>query len=229
MPNATGCPDSLLAAPDDPAGYPKYGMWEERRDYWGRHWQVHRWRGRAGNHDCASCAEDGTRKRARDWAQVHGTDGEDPWTDYLTLCRSCHIRYDKSGHRQPHTAAAREKMSEKCLLAYTEGRRVGQNTHQSGKTHCPQNHEYDEANTYVDKRGYRYCIKCMRERTRQWQVDRKAEVAAERRANPELALKAKANSAGKGSRRSGQALENIRLGSQRRRAREQAEREAREA
>lgn len=229
MPDVTAPPEPPPASPDDPAGFPKYGMWEDRRDYWGRHWQVHRWRGRAKHNNCASCAEDGIRKRARDWAQIHGTDGEDPWADYLTLCRACHIRYDKSGHRRPHSDRARAKMSEKCLLAYAEGRRIGQNTHQSGKTHCPQNHEYDEANTYVDKNGFRSCIKCMRERTRQWKETRKAEVAAERRADPGLALKAKANSAGKGSRRSGQALENIRAGQQRRREREQAAREAREA
>lgn len=28
------------------------------------------------------------------------------------------------------------------------------------RTHCPQGHPYDEANTYVSKKGYRCCRKC---------------------------------------------------------------------
>lgn len=28
------------------------------------------------------------------------------------------------------------------------------------RTHCPRGHEYDEANTYRDKKGGRYCRKC---------------------------------------------------------------------
>ncbi len=40
---------------------------------------------------------------------------------------------------------------------------------QALKTHCPAGHPYDEANTYVDKRGYRYCRECQRQQTRTWQ------------------------------------------------------------
>ena len=32
------------------------------------------------------------------------------------------------------------------------------------KTHCPQNHEYTEENTYRDKKSKRYCKKCSKER-----------------------------------------------------------------
>ena len=35
------------------------------------------------------------------------------------------------------------------------------------KTHCPHGHEYSAANTY-HLSGRRYCIKCMRHRTRIW-------------------------------------------------------------
>ena len=167
MPEATPCLEPELV---DPAGIPPLGMWEERQDYFGRHWRLHQARGKAKNHDCASCAEDGIRKRALDWAQVHGETGDDPWTDYLPLCRSCHIRYDKSGHRMPHTEEAKANMGEAVRRGYVDGTRIGQNTHQSGKTCCPQKHEYTPENTYIDKRGYRYCIPCMRERTRQWQA-----------------------------------------------------------
>jgi hypothetical protein len=33
-------------------------------------------------------------------------------------------------------------------------------------THCPQEHEYTEEHTYVDKAGYRHCKTCRRERMR---------------------------------------------------------------
>lgn len=35
------------------------------------------------------------------------------------------------------------------------------------KTHCKRGHPYDEANTYVDKRGERQCRACSRERRRE--------------------------------------------------------------
>lgn len=34
------------------------------------------------------------------------------------------------------------------------------------KTHCPQGHEYDKANTYVDAKGRRNCRHCQRIRAR---------------------------------------------------------------
>ena len=34
------------------------------------------------------------------------------------------------------------------------------------KTHCPRNHPYDEANTYVTKRGARTCRACARDKMR---------------------------------------------------------------
>lgn len=33
-------------------------------------------------------------------------------------------------------------------------------THNSDKTHCPQNHEYSKENTVIDNRGYRTCYAC---------------------------------------------------------------------
>lgn len=36
------------------------------------------------------------------------------------------------------------------------------------KTHCPQGHEYDEANTYRWN-GRRFCRTCMNVRTKEWQ------------------------------------------------------------
>lgn len=34
------------------------------------------------------------------------------------------------------------------------------------KTHCPRNHPYDEANTYLDRNGSRICRACHNERER---------------------------------------------------------------
>jgi hypothetical protein len=34
------------------------------------------------------------------------------------------------------------------------------------KTHCPKNHDYDEANTYIDSKGRRFCRACNREAAR---------------------------------------------------------------
>ena len=36
----------------------------------------------------------------------------------------------------------------------------------SRKTHCPHDHEYTEANTYWDRRGWRRCRACNRDRAR---------------------------------------------------------------
>jgi hypothetical protein len=58
-------------------------------------------------------AEDGTTKQARDWARIHTEDGEDVWSDYVPLCRPCHIAYDGSGHRVPHSEATKMTLSRK--------------------------------------------------------------------------------------------------------------------
>lgn len=60
-----------------------------------RHRRVVIRRGKAGDHECARCAENGLTKPAREWAQVHDTDGNDPWSDFIPLCRKCHFRYDE--------------------------------------------------------------------------------------------------------------------------------------
>lgn len=47
------------------------------------------------------------------------------------------------------------------------------NNHQVKKTHCPQGHEYNEANTYIYQ-GRRYCRPCNNRRTREGYQRRKA-------------------------------------------------------
>lgn len=77
-----------------------------------RHWRVRESRGPAKLLKCVHCAENGTGKQASDWACLHGRDGEDP-VDYVPLCRRCHIAYDKSGHRVPHTEETKALLGEK--------------------------------------------------------------------------------------------------------------------
>lgn len=77
-----------------------------------RHWRVRERRGPAKLLKCVRCAENGTDKQASDWACLHGRDGEDP-QDYIPLCRKCHIAYDGSGHRTPHSEETKALLGEK--------------------------------------------------------------------------------------------------------------------
>jgi hypothetical protein len=191
-------------------------------------------RGKAKLLKCVECARRGVDKQARDWSWRHGTDPDDPM-NYDPRCRKCHNVYDPTmGHHAPHTEEARAKMSASLRRRYgTDERealaslnpdqplpRVGANEHNSGKTHCPSDHEYTPANTYIAPDGSRHCIKCTRERTRKWREEQREK---------KLSEPPKVDTHGKGTKRTGQALENLRAGSRRRRERERAEREAREA
>jgi hypothetical protein len=57
------------------------------------HSRLTRWRGQASQHQCVRCPAP-----ARDWAQVHTEDGTDVWTDYVPMCRRCHMAYDRESH-----------------------------------------------------------------------------------------------------------------------------------
>lgn len=62
--------------------------------YGANHKRVYRKRGRADANTCVSCD-----KQARDWAQLHDTDGTDPVEHYVPMCRSCHFKYDEVGEQ----------------------------------------------------------------------------------------------------------------------------------
>jgi hypothetical protein len=65
-------------------------------------------------------------------------------------------------------------------------RGVGPSAQHAAKTHCPQGHAYDEANTYVKPRtGIRVCRACNRQRDRERASRRRDQ---ERAANADLAL-----------------------------------------
>src|SRR5215831_19553254 len=72
------------------------------------HTRLRTQRGLAAEHQCVRCPA-----QVRDWARVHTENGEDIWTDYVPLCRSCHIAYDGSGHRMPHSRATKDLLSRK--------------------------------------------------------------------------------------------------------------------
>lgn len=57
-------------------------------EYKRNHMRVYRARGRATEHLCTDCGSP-----ARQWAQLHGTDGSDP-CNYAPMCVSCHNSYD---------------------------------------------------------------------------------------------------------------------------------------
>lgn len=86
---------------------------EEWNAYSRRHARRVRLYGRARTHPCAHCAERGTDKPAHDWATIHGTDGENPHTDYVALCKKCHHAYDDYGHHTPHSEATKKLLSQK--------------------------------------------------------------------------------------------------------------------
>jgi len=46
-------------------------------------------------------------------------------------------------------------------------RGVGPSAKNAQKTHCPKGHAYTPENTYLNKRGQRYCVACHRDRERE--------------------------------------------------------------
>jgi hypothetical protein len=179
-----------------------------------RHWRVREQRGPAKFRKCVHCAENGTGKAAYDWAHVHGTDPEEVM-NYVPLCRSCHIRYDRPARPRPYTAKTKALLNRKRRGGGLRGYR-----------HTPEAIEKIRA-TSTGRRHTAESIARM-------SADRKAAAAARgpmsasQREQISASLKGNTNATGTG-RRSGQALENMRAGQQRRREREQAEKEAREA
>ena len=103
-----------------------------------RHWRVRERRGPANLQKCTHCAERGIDKQAFDWACLHDRDGEDP-QDYIPLCRQCHIAYDGSGHRTPHTEETKALLSQKNRgYEHTPGAREKIRATSTGRKHTPE-------------------------------------------------------------------------------------------
>lgn len=105
----------------------------------------------------------------------HTCHSNDPTCNEANRC--IHRRCVNPAHLEPVTHA--ENVRRRHDLSEQASATVG--ALQRAKTHCPQNHEYTEANTYVDKRGSRNCRACARAKGR------------ERSATPEAKVKAHAS------------------------------------
>lgn len=86
------------------------------------HRRVRRLRGKASEHFCVRC-----NAPAREWAQINGTDGKDPWADYVSMCISCHRRYDftentRAALSRAMTPERRAELSERTKQLMAEGK-----------------------------------------------------------------------------------------------------------
>jgi hypothetical protein len=63
--------------------------------YVGRHLRVRRDRGPATDQTCVDCGQP-----AKEWSQIHGTDGQDSFAHYVPRCRKCHDVYDAESKPQ---------------------------------------------------------------------------------------------------------------------------------
>lgn len=60
------------------------------------------------------------------------------------------------------------------LLSHSENTKLSRtNIARRAKTRCPQGHPYDGNNTYIDKRGSRYCKTCLADRDKETQAKKK--------------------------------------------------------
>ena len=103
---------------------------------------------------------------------AHGSIPADAELDHLchtgsTACgggKSCpHRRCVNPAHLEPVTHA---ENADRTPLPIRQRRATVRAAAQRAKTHCPRGHVYDEANTYIDKRGCRNCRACRREAAR---------------------------------------------------------------
>lgn len=67
---------------------------------------------------------------------------------------------------RPWLSPRRRDQFERALAQKPSADRLGHGSHERRKTHCPQGHPYDAANTSVNARGWRTCRACARERER---------------------------------------------------------------
>lgn len=73
----------------------------------------------------------------------------------LTIDHLCRVRHCVNPeHMEPVTIGVNVRRRQLSAEA-----RRGM-AHNATRTHCPQGHPYDEANTYLDRKGKRYCRAC---------------------------------------------------------------------
>ena len=101
---------------------------------------------------------DGETVRAHRWSYEHfvGPIPSRLETDHLCRVRSC-VNPD---HLEPVTHLENVQRGD------------GGQCH-ARKTHCPQHHPYDKANTYLTRNGKRHCRECKRKQSRIYQRRRR--------------------------------------------------------
>jgi hypothetical protein len=92
-------------------------------------------RGPASAHLCVRHQERRRRVQAADWARIHTEDGADIWADYVPLCRSCHMRYDRDARPWLYapTAAMLAKRAAGISAAWTPERRAAWAASRTGR------------------------------------------------------------------------------------------------
>lgn len=108
-PCALGCDCRKHAKPTGPASPNWAGDKITRK---AAHTRVTQVRGAARTHDCFFHAERGDQVPALDWAMIHETEGLEV-TDYIPLCRSCHLRYDEDARSPQRSAAGRKSLAKR--------------------------------------------------------------------------------------------------------------------
>ena len=81
-----------------------------------------------------------------------------------TTCVGGHTCLHRRCVNPSHLRAIPERANRRLARPGLRGKHLAE--HQRAKTSCPRGHVYDEANTYVDKRGSRNCRACAREKAR---------------------------------------------------------------
>jgi hypothetical protein len=107
------------------------------------------------------------------WEEAHG-----PVPPGMVLDHRCHDpKICEGGPTCPH----RSCRNAEHLAPVTRGENVSpERSHRKPVTHCPQNHPYDETNTYIDPRGGRHCRTCTRRQIAEHKARKRAERKRER-------------------------------------------------